>query len=452
MNYLFSYLRTLRPEEQSRVAALDLSVRQQEVLCAVAKAAKENLTDKNELLRTLSISSTNFDKTCSLLLKRLLEECSGQGLARLSDIRSRYLFPLLLHEIKKQEKTLLKGAPKEVLREFYWQAFKLMDSTTEFGYNAGETMRLFDCYTALRPGKGVTHFREAVELYHQIFNKMKLGNFEEALSDVESRLPCIQHGIENGEDLPRFYAHRAMSQYYSLLKVDIGERINHLLECLSIIVRCPEYFEKRDAVLIEATIAESEYFRDNLQEALGRYKRIYREHPTVLERDYYHILKVAQIGMIVGEYSYVEDIIHQWFGQPPYKTPSPPLCLALICLADNRIEEAGEYIRNGMACNQNNVIYEAHFRVLETFYFTFRGDHDFAASLIEKHVKYLRAHGMGVKQSNFPRILHLIRDIVTEKMTGTPLTKRYQEYYNHLQFGARRQYGVLLEKLKKLEV
>lgn len=449
MNYLFSYLRSLSGEEERRALALQLSPQQQNVLRAVARAANRNQKDREELLAGLSISATNFDKTCSLLLKRIAGEISGEGYFLLSDLRNRNLYPLLLHEIKKQEKQIRQeSGEQEDLREFYWNAFKLADSTSEFGYQAGETMRLLDQYIPLAELEEPKSFRVAVELHYRITADMRQGNFEEVLQDTDACLPQISDIIDRGEDLPKYYAHRAFAQYYSLLKVDIQQRIEHLAACLDIAHRSPRFFSKRDIVLTEAAIAESEYYRDNLREALERYQRIFSDHPDVLERDSYHILKVAQIGMILGEYQYVETMIRRWFGEPPYRVPSPPLCLALVCIADDRLEEAHEHIRNGFATNQNNVIYDAHFRILETFYFTFRGDHDFAASLIEKHVKYLRSHGMGVKQSNFPRILHLIRDIVNGKLTGKPLTKRYQEYYDHLQFGARRQYGVLLDKLR----
>ena len=71
MNYLFTYLHSLDPDEREQLAHLSLRPRERETLDLLLEMDAAGEGARETVLERLAMSSTMFDKTCSMVLRQV---------------------------------------------------------------------------------------------------------------------------------------------------------------------------------------------------------------------------------------------------------------------------------------------------------------------------------------------------------------------------------------------
>ena len=70
-----------------------------------------------------------------------------------------------------------------------------------------------------------------------------------------------------------------------------------------------------------------------------------------------------------------------------------------------------------------------------------------AVQMCNKHIKYLRSHGYGIKQSDFPFFYVLTKTMHEKKQLGKKFSAKENEMLQRYQLGSYAVYGKLLLKM-----
>src|SRR5690349_15325882 len=102
MNYLFEYLQLLSPDEIILLGSIDLPGREREVLDHLLSLRSSKNPSREKSIARLGISISHFDKTCSVLLRKIYATIVPEmGTALLYDLNRRVLHTHFLHELRR---------------------------------------------------------------------------------------------------------------------------------------------------------------------------------------------------------------------------------------------------------------------------------------------------------------------------------------------------------------
>lgn len=458
MNNLFAYLKTLKAEEEELLDEIDLTEREREVLDLLSTMRPENNPTKEEACHHLEMSSSMFDKTCSILLHKAYEAIVPErGIPLLTDLHLRSLASNFTRELQRQEKEIGKR-PKREKREFYRKVFNLLHTRFSILYNPVLAKRIAAILNRLDPGDGTKYYTQACLLGMRIW-RVAAGEVNEK---VERKLLTELEKLDRMIDpdtypLARFRLNRNWAIFRAQINYDIPHRAAVLNEALQLCRKYPEQIPPQEEIATKLILAEHEYFfGENHRAAWQAYQDIFTQHPEELARQNYHRMKYLQLCLITGDYATVEKNLEQ-FESISLNTPDigkakgAALLWAKLSLYREEFSEAGRYIDLAFELNQKRfyVQYEIECRILQTAWFALKGDNSAVEALAPAHTKYLRSKGYYLKTSDFyPWFFKLVLAFIDERITGKPITRILEKKYEAFQKGAAAQYGELLRRMR----
>lgn len=464
MNYLFRYLQLLSPEQRAALLELPLSEREHQVLAALIQAGVDDSISKAELLAGLGISSSHFDKLCSVLLDKVYAAIVPEGgTALLYDLNRRSLFGHFCHQMKKQEKALIAEhtQPAE-LAEFYSICFSLLHRITRKDYDEKLMRDIGEKYLAAKANTtpGDRLFVESGIMNALIQDTAARGAQNRLGDDIEQRLnalkPADEELAERDNVLGLFQYYRVWVLFYTLIDSRPDIRLSYLRLSAGLCERHPDVLPEEDRALTFCRIAEAHYNDSDFAGAGEQYRQIFDVYHNVTSRDYYHTTKYIQVLIILGQYSDAARLIDERFGvfmenREPALSTMASLSYAKLYLCSGRIAQAKHFIDLGFELIAKNVYiqYEIELRLLETAYFYLSGDEEFAETLAGKHTKYLQSKGFVLKNSRFyPWFPLLVQSFLAEKTGVKRLSKKLEAKLREFHTGPAKIYGLLLEAMR----
>jgi hypothetical protein len=462
MNYLFRYLTTLKPDELARLRELELSPRERETFELLVSLRGRSEPTKHDATERLAMSGSMFDKACSTLLRRFLEEMvPGGGIALLEHLVEQTIYDLFLHELRRQEKEHLAHDNKKQLTAFYADAFTMLHLRFSSDYNERIARSFAAKYRRLDPSPDTAIYIEASLLNTAIWTEASRRTGDP--KRLEQRLLRNDARITS-RTAPRV-RHRQLKawiNYYGQLKRNPEERMRSLREAVDLCEKHPEIFSQTEKVMTLCQIAEEHYFyHTDLLTPLRMYRELYKRYPDILRNEKYHTNKYIQLCLSNGEYHEAEELLVSYFGTEANlevhgggSAKSIALLWAKLSLLTDRLDDARRHIDDAILLNQKQfyVQFEVECRMLHTALSFLAGDFDLVERRLSAHIKYLRSKEITYTTSRFyPWFFKLVGAFVEEQTTGKPLSQKLEAKMEEFMEGAAAQYGVLLRKLRGMK-
>lgn len=455
MNYLFTYLRSLDPDERETLAHLTLRPRERETLDLLLAMEAAGEGTREVALERLAMSGTMFDKTCSVLLRQVYARVVPEGgMGLLGDLHGRGLYPHLLHELRTQERGLATQGREERLR-FYHALFDLLHQRFTVHYDAKLAGHVARRLAALEPATRL--HSDGAMLGMEIWRAAAGEADEETDALLLRKLQQLQRRVErHGTPRARYRLLRSWVVYYGQIDCRAELRADALDSAIALCSSHPAELGYRELLDVQLIRAEHEYFfGSSHRNAYLAYRKIFDEHPEELARQGYHRAKYTQLAMILGEYSEVEELLER-FAAPADdpdvgRSKSAAVAWAKLYLMTGRYREAWEAINLAIELNQKRffVQFEIECRLLQTAWYVLSGNGAVVEELVPAHLKYLRSKGYTLSgESLYPWFFKLVLALIDARHTRVALPVQLEGRYERFQQGAAAQYGLLLRRMR----
>jgi hypothetical protein len=458
MNYLYRYLLSLDEQESARVAAADLSPRERQTLSVLLAMRPAADAPREEALRTLSMSGTMFDKTCSVVLRKAYEALVPEGgLALLADLERRRLRQLTLRELARQERELTEGSV-EGHAGFYRSVFELLHTRFSIHYDPVLARAVARKWRNHDPSEGTMLYIDASLAGMEIWKAAAGEADQQEDRRLLARLKGLQKRAASTSDpRARYRLLRAWMVYYGQIDIQAGPRGEIIDEAIALCEGHPDRIPVSELESLRLMRAEHEYFfGEDHAVAWSIYDGLIVSDPVWIAGQMYHVNKFVQLCLIVGEYSRAEQLIdlgfsRQWNDEDVGRAKMAAISRTKLYLLTGRLDEARRHLDHAFELNQKRffVQFEIECRLLQTAWFALRGDDAAVVELAPANLKYLRSKGYSIESgSRYPWFFKLAVALIEERHTGRRLTRKLESQYDVYQQGAAAQYGVLLRKLR----
>nr|MBP6730561.1 hypothetical protein [Chitinophagales bacterium] len=206
---------------------------------------------------------------------------------------------------------------------------------------------------------------------------------------------------------------------------------------------------------IELKLAELLYYSSRFDESFAGFQKwIKASDPDSIPDSRFYIAKYLQVCLITNKLTEAKEVLDYCFKRPisylkEILLPRDIISFAKYYLFSARYDEAFEFIQLGFARNPKGQYfqYEVELRNLQTAYFFLTRQKKLAIQMCNKHIKYLRSHKYGIRQSDFPYFYVLTKAIYDKTERNKNLTAREEMMLQRYQQGSYAVYGKLLLKM-----
>jgi hypothetical protein len=458
MNYLFRYLSTMKPAERERLAGLDLSRRERDLLEHLLAVVASSKATKADAAAALGMSGAMFDKTSSIVLRTILaDRVPGAGIPLLEHLAERAIMDLLLHEMRRQQKSIDPDDPGAILA-FLREAFRVLHMRFSSEYPADLVRQMAHRIRRLDRSRDTEVWLEACMIGMAVWTEASRRQGEEEERRLVERLRRNDARIDATVGaVARFRQLKAWTIYYGQLRRNPTERFRCLEESVALCEAHPAELPIEEKVLTLCQIAEDRFFYNtDLDTPRRMYRELFARYPDVLAEDTYHSSKYVQLCLSTGEYEEAERVLIERFGEQANlevhgggRSKTVALLWTKLLLLTDRLDEARRHLDDALLLNQKMFYlqFEVECRMLHTALCYLQGDLD--DRRLQAHIRFLRSKGMTTTTTRFyPWYFKLVGAFIDERATGKPIGPKLEAKLDEFMEGAAAQYGVLLRKLR----
>ncbi|HYF03793.1 MAG TPA: hypothetical protein VEC36_10485 [Patescibacteria group bacterium] len=462
MNYLHELINVLKDEELEKVHSLEIPQRQRDVLHTMLSFRHRELPGVPELLKALDMSSQHFYKVNSVLLDKCYEALVPQrGLQLLTFLTIKDLYRHLYHEVRMQEKKLLKGS-SETDAEFYRQCFELLQGQSVKNFNE-KVIRDFGAkYLSVKKDKtlGDELYVEVLLLRSEIVTISARGQNEQEQQRILKILTGLEERFKNvAHPLAQFWYHHALAQYYAAMHQDddfAHHMLEHLLKALELCDGVPEMCKGGERAITVSKIAEAYYAESNFEKAFAMYDELFKSGEIELQKRFYHTTKFVQICIILGKYARAEELLDDQFGlyiasREKAMTTMGSISYAKLYLASGNFLKAKEYIDLGFELNTKNyyVQYEIELRNLQNTYFFLKEEWELAEDLARRNLKFLTGKGFRLETSAYGYFYKMVLAFMNMRLHKAKFPQNLEKRFQQYQYSYFAVYGKLLKIMRE---
>ncbi|MEP7220247.1 MAG: hypothetical protein ABI876_15090, partial [Bacteroidota bacterium] len=416
---------------------------------------------KSEAIALLGMSGSMFDKTCSRLLRGILDERVGDDRGKLLEhLSDRNVHDLFLHELRRLEKECVASGKRGEMEWFYREAFRVLHLRFNSDYSPRLARRIARLYRRFDPLPDAAILIEASMIGMEVWIEASQRKGDGARLALEKRLRRNDARItETTGPVPRFRQLKSWIIYYGQLKRNPERRMECLAAAADLCKRHQESISREEMVQIRCQIAEEHYFyHTDLATPLRLYRELYQRYPDVLAGEEYHTFKFIQLCTINGDYKRAEELLTEYFGTSANlvvhgggRSKDIALIWAKLLVMAGRFGEARAHLEDAIILNQKGFYlqYEVECRMLHTALCFLEGDFDTVERRLPAHIKYLRSKGVTYTTSRYyPWFFKLAGAFIDERMAGKKLSPKLESKLEEFMEGAAAQYGVILRKMR----
>lgn len=459
MNLLTEFISNLPAPEAAKIAQIPLRGVQEEVWNALQLQIKSKNYNKDAITDELKISQAHFDKIISeLLLKCYKCLCPDEGISLLDFLAKRSFYHKhFYHELKRQIKHAQKTLANEALGQFYKSAMNLIHRNMLIMHKDIEQIKaLGEAYVKLAPKeeqKDATLLLKCRLIYTQIDYEFAAGNIKakEELFTKRLNTELVLHNTSNEEIvyeyfLTRIYFFHGLEQFNNVLKI--------VDEATLALQRFDTALKRTFIKKLLFKKSEALYYMSRFDEAFQLCKELMEDEECKEFNEIgYFTTKFIQICLITGQLDKAKEVVEGIL--LPYGTKireqlaiRDVINFSKYYLFAKQFDKAFEFIQLGFEKNPKAKYfqYEIELRNLQTAYFYLSGKKNDAVEMCDKHIKFLRSHGYGVRDSSFPHFYIVIKSLFAKH---GKLPKKEQEMFDRYQLGSYGVYGQLLEFIRK---
>jgi len=415
--------------------------------------------DRGKIETKLGISSAHFDKITSQLLARCYE-ClfKDDWYELLSFLSERTAFVKhYYHELKRQQHKAEKTFSKKQLAEFYKANINFIHYKMPIIHKDEKVLeQLAKKFLAVEKNKNARLLIECKLLYVQIDKLFAAAKIVTQSAVVYKKIEVLGK-LPVGADAELTFAYYWLKIYYNNAIENFTESAAVSKEAVSALKKFKDKTTRLNVLRVELKLAELNYYLSNFEESFIDFKRLLQTKEARQNPDYsYNSTKYLQVCLITNHLAEARQIVEERKNLPPRQLrelllPRDIISLAKYYLFSGELEEAFYFIQLGFEKNPKGKYfqYEVELRNLQTAYFYLNNQKSLAVQMCNKHIKYLRSHGYGIKQSDFPFFYVITKAMYEKGKRGKKLSARENEMLERYQKGSYAVYGKLLLKMLK---
>jgi tetratricopeptide (TPR) repeat protein len=457
MSLISDFINVLSDDEIGRLQQLQISGKEKELLDILLRHRMHPEPGNDVLVKELDTTAGNCDKLKSVLLLKayylFVPEGGGKLLAYL--LGKRGAQHLLIREIDRQEKEALQILEKQDLIQFYKNAFSAACGVNFKNYDDGFTKNIGRKWIELSDNKKHTAYEVDAKLLWCTLSGFGLKGeikrqdiYDGLIGDIEK---LAIRANELGTYEARYHIH-----YLKMWLFNTSNQAEKALEHIEAILAMYNEPDCRLMIglrhIMQFKYAETLYLCSRYNEAYERYCELFVLYEKEIREEIYHIVKFVQASIVAGHPEKGEELLNNYCRQYAVALSESShimtsLHYAKVYMAMGQYEKAYSYVieaRNNIS-KSVYVQYEIELRNLECFYFYFKGDHDFAAQLARKNIKFLGSKGL--IDEGFAYVFQLVIAIIQAKGRNRPLKPEHEKIMALCQTSAYAQYGILLNRM-----
>ncbi len=461
MSQLQSFLNVLQPTEISKLKKIRLIGKEKRVFDFIYSFRYKELPEVEDICKEMEITSTHFYKICSVLMDKFYDELIPErGYNLLFYLNRKDLYNHFTHEMLMQEKDMLKeGETKAVLEHFYSKCFELLQRVSAKNLDEDLIISYGEKYLAIKKDK-----KEHDEFYvRNSFLATKLYLLKATRKDVEAskeiheELEKTEQELVKSKNIPaKFQLNKAMSVYYNHSSGEPQKVIQYLTNNLELIEANSAVFSKEELALTKCKIAEMYYMDSEFEKSFEEYSANFEAYSDILENDFYHHAKFAQVALIISKYDFAKELIANRFNifidsKQAGSGTMGSLLFAKYYLLTGNYDEANKYIQNAkkLVSKSFYIQYEFETRILENIYFIFKHDFKQAKSLLKKNIKFMNSKGFNLKNSEMIYVFVLLEEILKPEFRDRNLNNRLLTKLDLLHNSYAAFYGKIVDMVMK---
>ncbi|HWB64260.1 MAG TPA: hypothetical protein VG603_12165, partial [Chitinophagales bacterium] len=411
--------------------------------------------------KKLGISAAHFDKITSELLPKYYHHLfEGDGKKTLYFLSS--YVPYMKHyyaEMKRQIKYANAHFNFEEKKEFYEACLNYYQHFVPIAYREEKAFKdIAENYVAIFTGNQRVETKLRMDTKTILFaiqNEFAKAKIKKQEDDFRKKIDALGKLPDfAGPELVFDYYWLKIYLYYAVEKFEVSLAVCSEAEIALRKFKTPA----NDLNIMRVKLRQSEqlYFLSRFDESYKHFNSVFTSpnNQQIPDRGYY-VTKYIQISLITGHIENAAKILEETRAKyGPVLTdmvnPRDTFSLIKYFMFSEEYDEAFKLIQVGMEKNPKNQYfqYEIELRNLQTAYFFLTGQYEFALDVCNKHIKFLRMHGYGLKTSDYAYFYILTKAIFREGSGGAKLNQRELDKLERFQRGSYAIYGRLLLKMR----
>lgn len=457
MNLLFDFLKTVLYQDKNKLAALKPGGKSGQVWQMLNQQALQKHFDRELIETSLKISSSHFDKITSQLLAKCYEHLFGNDKAQLLSYLSQQ-GPLLKHfyqELKRQSNFAEKNFSPAQRALFYKNAVDLIHFNMPIMHKDEEVLRaLANKYLSIEKNRNARLLIECRLMYVHIDKLFAAALVHAQATEVRKQIDALG-ALPDDADEELAFAWWWLNIYFYHATENFGQAAKVAKQAIAALSTYQSALNSYNILRIKLKLAELLYYNSRFEESFKGFQKLLKANePDNIPDSRFYIAKYLQVCLITDNLNEAKDTLDNYFKKPvsylkEILLPRDIISFAKYYLFTGDYDEAFEFIQLGFARNPKGQYfqYEVELRNLQTAYFFLTRQKKLALQMCNKHIKYLRSHNYGIRQSDFPYFFVLTKAIYDKTERDKNLTVREEQMLQRYQQGSYAVYGKLLLKM-----
>lgn len=457
MSLLVSFVSFLNAEEIKRLRLMPLAGKEKLLLDVLL--IRPGSGNKKDLMRHLGLTSSHFDKISALVLKKSFQHFAGDDeLEQLNFLSKKFMFHHLFHEIKQLRSKLQKQPYPPEKQERYLRAlFDFSINVPAKYYDEKFVNENAKAYLLSVPDRRDT--RELEVKSKILFARLNLLTQQApdpaAIRRIEQEMKDTEREYRHVKD-PQVKAilYHAWVNFYRMVKPDYRQRKKNLDKIARLyggVNKMPEF----ERALASCHEAEMLYERSEFEAAYHTYSKTITEHFPLLRNQFHHFARWIELALILEHYRDAERLLDSLFkvyveNHHESNGVLGSLLYAQLKFRLGEYDNAFRYVSMAKSLNSIQVYftYEIRLRMLETLFFAFTGDFDFASRLSHRNIRYIQLQKLSLKSYEYAHLFYILKDFsYLRHLYPDKLPRKIQIYLREFEKGYNMLPGKLLHQL-----
>ena len=437
MSYLFDLIKTFTPEEKRSFRYMDVTGKEEAVRDIYLAYAGNPKFDESLLAQKAAISPQHLLKINSVLLDKTLTALYGHDHGKvLSEILSKGLSSLMLHELKIREKAIAHTANAAAITGFYRAAFDVLRSMFHPDYDSALTHQFGKKY--LRSlGANATIADETyvnmMALYGDIISAAYSGQEPAFKPKAEKLLAFWEQKINNNKNpVATFYTAFARATYYKHMTDDAAGFISSYETALAACGRSKNAIDKKFEGISLCELGLGNIYLENFTKAQDYYTRAFHKFPDTIGKSIYHAGNYFTVALLNRNTKLANEIFDQYLKPKIQASTNRSVLFDIYLLAawshiqQQQFGQAYDYLKLLKQYRKNDITLLGHamVRQVESAYFYLSGDTRTASITIGKNLRFVKKIN---KQSSSFHYYLLYLDTLDKLIRLEQQTLRYPE-------------------------
>ena len=403
MSYLLDLIKTFTPDENLAFRHMDLIGKEEIVRDLYVQHAHDPKFDESALAQKLAISPQHLLKINSILLDKALTALYGNDHGRvLSDILSKGLSALMLHELKIREKAIIRSADPVAIVSFYRAAFDALRSMFHPNYDSALTHQFGKKYLkALGSKATIAHesYMNMMALYGDIIAAAYSGQEHIFKPKAEKLLSVWEQKIASGNNpSAAFYTAFAKATYYKHMTDDPVGFITAHETALAAWYRSKGAIDKKFEAITLCELGLGNIFLENFVKAQEYYNTAFEKFSDTIGKSIYHSGHYFHVALLNDDTRLANSIFDKYLKPKIQPSTNRSVLFDIYQLAawshiqQRQFAQACDYLTLLKQYRKNDITLLGHamVRQVESAYFYLSGDTKTAKITTSKNLRFVK--------------------------------------------------------------